>query len=663
MLRINKVSIRGFGPYIDQSISFSKNPGVNIIWGDNGFGKTTFINALKFGFYGELPNEDNKDKSILDLINVHNKRKKDYSFNVIIEFELNGDKYVLTRFAEPKLKDIAPERYNDFDIRFFLQKNGDVLSLRESNMTLDRTMPENTSRFFIFDGELLEEYNKLAEESQASLKLKESIEQILGLPIITNAKRHIKELKQNISNQLIDLSKRQADDKKNHKKLETENQKLQDRINERESISNDKEKFQIEYDEIYEQIKRGPSGAKIKEYKEMEDSLKLIKNEITTKKEDIKNAVLTSWRGLTYGRLKSYRIEANDFIKKYDAKKKEHDINLNNVNIYTVSIHKRNCEVCRRSLSVQEVDEMNNKLASIEKIVPYISDEDVKKYTTYKRSLETIDEKLLHFRVEQIKIETLSNAIDDLEIQEYTTVEKMKDIQKSIEDFNKQKDHNIILENQKEKALENLSNSLQSITKLDEEIKSIKENIKKISDIIKNDINDEDLNSFKSKEIILNDFENLLEEAIDVFRQDLKNRVQHDAEKLFVKFANQKDFKGLKINENYGLDIVHNSGEIVPVKSSGYSHIVSLCLIGALHKNTPVQGPVFIDSPSGRLDINHKNNLINILTDISDQVILLLYNGELDTQLIRQNLKSSLIDEFELLHENDDAFKTIIRGR
>lgn len=663
MLRICNVSIRGFGPYLDQSINFKAKSGVNIIWGDNGFGKTTFINALKFGFYGELPNNEDKDKSIMSLINVHNRRNNDYNFNVIIEFELNQDKYVLTRYAEPKYLDIPPVRYNDFDISFSIQKNGDILSQREANMTLDRTMPKNTSRFFIFDGELLEEYNKLAEETQASLKLKDSIEQILGLPILTNGKRHIKELKDSISNQLIELSKRQSEDKKNHRKLEGENKKLEERTNTRNDLLKDKNKFQAEYDEVNEQIKRGPSGSKLKEYKEMEDLQKSIKDNIKMKKEDIKNHILSSWRGLTYQRLRFYKNEAKDFIKNYDEKKKQQDTSINNINIYNISIHKRNCEVCNRGLSLEEVKTMQKKLETFKDEVSVISEEDVKKYSTYKRSLETIDEKLLHFRVDQTKIETLTREIEDLEIKEYDITEKMKDIQKSINDFKNQKNTNIILENQKDKALDNLLNATQAIKKLDDELKTIKENIKKLSDIIKDDIDDEELNIYKEKEKILDDFENLLEEGIDVFREELKNRVQIDAEKLFIKFSNQKDFKGLKINENYGLDIVHISDEIVPVKSSGYSHIVSLCLIGALHKNAPVQGPVFIDSPSGRLDQHHKNNLINILTDISDQVFLLLYNGELDNQLIRKNLKADLIDEFELIHDNDDAFTTVIKRR
>jgi DNA sulfur modification protein DndD len=663
MLKIKKVTIKGFGPYIDQAISFPEKRGVNIIWGDNGFGKTTFINALKFGFYQELPKKEDKDKSILDVVNMQNKKVNDYNISVIIDFSINDDNYSLTRYAKPKYKDSIPEGYNDFDIDFQLQKNGALLSKNDGKISLERAMPENTSRFFIFDGELLEEYNKLAEESQFTYKLKDSIEQILGVPILTKGKRHVNEYNKIVSNKLLQLSKKQNEDSKNYKKWEEKTNELKERENERFSIEKDRIKFQQEYDKIYDEIKKGPSGTKIKEYENLERELSTVKTKIGMKKLDIKNTINDSWRGLTYQRLILYKNEAVSFINSYKNKIKKHDTYIKNVDMYQISVHKRNCEICSKSLNNIDVEQMEKKIDELKLQIPTITDDEKNEYDKFNNVVTIISEKLERFKPEQTRLEGLSNDLEGFELDEYVIQEKMKDIQRSIEDFSKQREENVILEDQKKKALDNLSNATSSLKDLDKNISEIKEQMKRLESLIKEQIDDTKLVVYKEKEMILSQLHSLLEEGTEVFRNQLKTRVQSDAEKLFLKFSNQKDFTGLRINHNYGLDIVHSSGEIVPVKSSGFSHIVSLCLIGALHKNAPVKGPVFIDSPSGRLDQIHKNNLVNILTDISDQVVLLLYNGELDEQMIRKNLGSDLTAEFELIHENDNAFKTMIIER
>ncbi len=663
MLRINKVEIKGFGPYINQSVKFENRPGVNIIWGDNGFGKTTFINALKFGFYGELPDENDRDKSIISLINVHNKRRNEYNFNVIIDFEIEKDRYTLTRFGQPKFNNVIPETYNDFDIGLHLQKNENLLAPNEARLTLNRIMPENTSRFFIFDGELLEEYNNLAEESQSSLKLKESIEQILGLPIISNGRRHIDTIKGNISEQLIQLNREQNQEKKNYRILEKEKETLDKRERELKKLIEKRDEFQEEHDDAYEQLKKGPSGIKLEKYEKLSRKLKEIESQIDAKNELIKDLVLTSWKGLTHQRLVLFRMETNKKIADFENLKQEYDVGNNKLNTYKLSMSKLSCETCHRTLHTNEIEEMKKKIKEIEDKTPKITVNDRSLYENNKRSVDIINNKLIHLKTDETKIATYIKEILDLEVEVYTIKTNMDDIQKSIDNFSNEREDNILLEAKRKKALENLGNASNSIRELEEEIKKTHDNIRNLENNIKESINDEVLNVYKEKENILEDLSSLLEESIDIFREELRFRVQKDAESLFVKFSNQKDFTGLKINDNYGLDIIHSSGEIVPVKSSGYSHIVSLCLIGALHKNAPVQGPVFIDSPSGRLDQNHKNNLINILTAISDQVVLLLYNGELDVQLIRKNLKSSLIGEFELIHVNDDAFTTVIKER
>lgn len=128
----------------------------------------------------------------------------------------------------------------------------------------------------------------------------------------------------------------------------------------------------------------------------------------------------------------------------------------------------------------------------------------------------------------------------------------------------------------------------------------------------------------------------------------MKEQVESDATALFVKLSGDKDYVGLKINDSYGLSIVHRSGRLIPGRSSGYEHLVALSLIGALHKNAPLQGPIIMDSPFGRLDPIHKANIVRLLPEMAEQSMLLAYTKEIDEQVARQELKSNLLKEYTL---------------
>ena len=141
----------------------------------------------------------------------------------------------------------------------------------------------------------------------------------------------------------------------------------------------------------------------------------------------------------------------------------------------------------------------------------------------------------------------------------------------------------------------------------------------------------------------------LFDDGIIEYRDKLKAEVENDATKIFRNMSSDKDYTALKINENYGLSIQHRSGEIVPFRSAGYGHIVALALIGALHKNAPLRGPVIMDSPFGRLDTPNTKNITKALPLMSHQIILLVHTREIDAQAARQELGNMLKKEYPLI--------------
>ncbi len=157
-----------------------------------------------------------------------------------------------------------------------------------------------------------------------------------------------------------------------------------------------------------------------------------------------------------------------------------------------------------------------------------------------------------------------------------------------------------------------------------------------------------DVEGARQRRRLCSDLHGLFDQAVDRYRDRLRRSVEADATKLFLQLTTEPEYAGLRINESYGLTILHQDGSEIPVRSAGAEHVVALSLVGALQKNAPLQGPIFIDSPFGRLDTRHTENVVSALPSMTEQMCLLVYEEELRPQLARELLRGQLRAEYSL---------------
>ena len=77
---------------------------------------------------------------------------------VVLEMINDSDTYALTRQYMPRQGISNPLGDEDYEKVTFLRKNGTILSPEDRDHELRAIMPEQVSRFFLFDAELLQEY-------------------------------------------------------------------------------------------------------------------------------------------------------------------------------------------------------------------------------------------------------------------------------------------------------------------------------------------------------------------------------------------------------------------------------------------------------------------------------------------------------------------------
>ena len=111
-------------------------------------------------------------------------------------------------------------------------------------------------------------------------------------------------------------------------------------------------------------------------------------------------------------------------------------------------------------------------------------------------------------------------------------------------------------------------------------------------------------------------------------------------------------YRKLKISEDFSMKVVRNDNTELPTHkyspSAGASQIVATSMIGGLNKFATRDAPIIIDTPMGRLDPEHRHNLIQYYSKMGNQIIILYQPSELDgddIQSIRNHIASEWVVE------------------
>ena len=197
MLRIQALHVEDFGPFKGhQTVTFSDKDGVTVVYGENMRGKTSLLNAIRFAFFGKVIGRGTKTTSLHKVGNWERAAEGKFGFEVQLEFDDDGNIYKLTRSCRPRAGVAVPTGDDDYAVEYFLERDGSVLGPQQADAELKRILPEQIARFFLFDGELLQEYEDLlSNDMDMGRRISEAIERILGVPVLTSARATLLRLK------------------------------------------------------------------------------------------------------------------------------------------------------------------------------------------------------------------------------------------------------------------------------------------------------------------------------------------------------------------------------------------------------------------------------------------------------------------------------------
>ncbi len=634
MLQIKALHVEDFGPFKGhQTVKLSQQDGVTIIYGENMRGKTSLLNALRFAFFGKAFGRGTKVMSLHKIGNWEQAARGKFGFQVQLEFGDESHDYKLTRSCRPRNGIKTPTSDDHYLVEYYLERDGNVLGPQQAEAELKRILPEQISRFFLFDGELLQEYEDLlSQDADMGRRISEAIERILGVPVLTSARSTLLRLKEKSEHR--EATAAQGD----HKTREFGNQ-LADLHAQRQVLNQELKRLEGDLEQMRSQKAALEEAMKKKEriaaLLDKRDTLERLMQEIevrrSTKMIELQQAMSSAWCAL----LSQPINKAMENLRKSETTLQTTLMRsevLQGLQMNSSS----ECPACLQKISTEA-------RRRIEESISFAGERERadknRELATVRRKLTSLEQYSKCGNVEVLRI--LWDALEEAAVDYAAKKGERDEITKQLESVD---------EEALRKAKAGLESAIRQIDVLERGITSTREALntnKSDSENIQKRLNrlaGANLGAERRRREMFSDLHQLFDQAVGAYRE----RVETDATSHFKALTTEPDYAGLRINDSYGLTIVHKDGADIPVRSAGAEHVVALCLVGALQNNAPLRGPIVIDSPFGRLDRGHTRNIIRALPQMTNQVILLVYEDELPPDLARNELKAKLRGEWRL---------------
>lgn len=662
---LKRLEIENFGPFrgrhylsLETDNKLNAHKPIIIIGGKNGTGKTTLFEAIKICLYGKFfKGKRLSDTAYIKFINQKFHRYPDGNVaqyaSVAIEFDYAKLGYVDNYFVKRSWKRLPSQVIEELRV----ERNGKLLDDVDEDQWQEfllELVPLGVSKFFFFDGEQIQ---KLAKEKYENEYILNSINSLLGIEIVERlrsdleiyASRKIK----NIDSQ-IELKIQECLKRKNllEKKLSS--------VLERKSLLKRKiSQLQeaIESQEIKIAMEGGSFASK-------REKLKNRKKEIDEEIEHIKDQI----RGLCSNLLPfAYAPELCYNLKKRLEQEEEAEQRLAAIGFLSTMLDSITPELENSSIwdllkvSVDEkhkmlrtlLDELRKKLESRntscgEIIHPLSSVERREMLKWIEEALNDVPLQLakLSMQLERLvrdrqKIEKFLFSVPSDDVI-HPLIRKLGELHEKL-GKNQQK---LSLLEEKERQIKN------ELTQVDRELKKMFEEKARSKQI-------------REKLSLLENVQNALSEYLNNLREEKMNEFRKNLLYcLNILFNKRYLIKDVNIDPlTFEINLISDDGAIpTDSLSAGEKQIYAISLCWALARTSRRPIPFIIDTPLGRLDKEHRRNVIErFFSNASHQIIVFSTDTEIDAMTFN-TLKRDISRAYHLTYNENDRATYIKEG-
>ena len=658
-MKIQKIFLRNFRQYygdVEIDLQTPEDKNIILIGGKNGYGKTNFLISIVWCLYGEkitqidesfkreVQKEINYQKFIKQSLNWNSREENNSDFSVEIYFE-EIDYPASLKVSDKKI--IIKRIFNidkiEEELSILNSHGNELFSELEDKLSFinDYLIPLEAAKFVFFDAEKIASWAELSTKDEGNV-LNDALGKLLGLDLYENLKEDISTYSNNLKKEgantntkeqiintekALELNKGKIEDIDLKSALNGSTIKeLKGKIQEYQSFLNKhsrKETISLNREEIYNELSL-LENKKIELEKRFNEHSELAPLAVLGGKieEVIEQLEVQEGSKMNIENNKTIIKKLDSFIEKLFNQPPEPDdgsMSFKNKIFYTEKAQGLLNELFELNESRNTFD-FELDLSNADQELVYKTSELIKQ-----QSKELFEATISDFNATQISINEKHRQLKmiDSDLEDETIIETVTLKDEAERKLEKIIAENGALNNQKDKLLKDnlrLNQQYNLLLQKSSGNKIIKEKIAKAKKYIDSLQVFIDNQKRSKKEALAN---NLITEL-----NKLMHKMQ-DGSSSFIEDARidiLPDGKGLKVS------ILDSDGNEIPKESfsTGEKQIYISCLIKAILSESIQNFPIFIDTPLGRLDHEHIENILNnYYPDLSSQVVLLATNNEI----------------------------------
>jgi DNA sulfur modification protein DndD len=644
-LRFESVSLKNFGPYREiDSLSLKTQPDapVVLIHGENTLGKTRLFRALRWCLYGSLIPQQTVTAATQQLPHYLNRPAANDGENVMevsMRFTANDQPHSLVRRAT--FDGRMPKVTTDLRI------GPTVVQQASVDAEIGRLLHPQISEFFLFDGELLKNfYDRLNTDRERDF-IRESIDTVLGIPALQLGERDVSEL-------AADVLHRQTKAIKNVGESERLNRELRGLRNQQESVEKDRReirealgKAEVQLRQVKEKIGVvAELQADAREQETLEASIEGLKHDEARLRADMRHLLADGWRAPTVARL----LEALEKVQRQNNTAQDRQRAVQKVraraDILREQMQGGICTMCSQPLPPPD-DSTRRQLEDAEQDLKSLGEEsaDGPDLTLERRINGLIDRTtVMRYQEKQEQLNTVVSTRFDRDRRLKALKDRLKGHDaaaiRSLGDAQERLDGVI---DRYERRLKTFDPKLDEIASKQ---KRIARALGRLSGAQP---------GLALESVFFEYVQTLLSRTIGRYQERTRDEVQTTASEMFVRLIRDpQGYQGLRIGRDYRVELLGHHGKPVDT-SEGGKQLVALSLIGALKQAAVRGGPVVLDSPLARLDLEHRVNVLQTwVPSLGNQAVLLVQSGELTEGDARDILGSRIGQEYRIYRPNKD---------
>lgn len=636
-----RIKVTNFGRfYAEQHIDVA--PGVYIVHGLNGRGKTTLLNAVRWALYGHFV--DRQGRTVPPEVTLNRAARSEGCREFSVELHIsNGSDNFLLRRTQTVAGGGSPES------DLYIERNQGPLSAADKRRAIDRLLKEDVSRFFLFDGEQLQQYETLLfSDDQRSRTIKDSIERILGLPVLEQAMTDLDAVKEEFDRRIVMQSRQSSQLARvalQAEQLQADLQSKQLEIDELAARRAEQEAIVADRDSYLQQFES--SNALIAEL----DSLETRERGLVARRAALRDLRATAlqhvWRDVLATAVRPRREEMEAaFAEQYNAgaERNRHDL-------LQQSLADGLCVICNRAIDEETANRLTATAGSgapgERAPQPELADMVALAQLAGLTEGGHLDSSV-----------RLDTELADVDSEQVSLLQDKQRVQAALLGVAVGAERAAAQE--RDAAQQQIGSLTQLTVQAEAERAEIEANLDRARAQLR-----------ASGQVIdpglgrAFDLAAALRAAFDAarsqYRDELRSAVEASASEVFRALTTEPAYAGLSITDGYGLEILNDHGEIVTGRSAGQEQLVALALVAALNRNATHRATVIMDTPFGRLDPGHRANVLRYSSQMAEQVFFLAHPGEISPGDL-QSIAGSITGEFELQYDDPDRTTLVSRS-